>query len=63
MEFSDKKLEIILSYLSLILSDMDFTNIKQYSLSKCFQLYRIAVNKSSLMDEVFSWTILKKFSP
>ena len=34
----------------VIFSVKDFTNLKQYSLSKCFQLCRVAVNRSSLQD-------------
>ena len=29
---------------ALILSDMNFTNLKQYSLSKWFHLYQMALN-------------------
>ena len=42
---------------ALILSGVDFTNLKQYSLSKWFQLSQMAVNRSSLVDGAFSWTI------
>ena len=38
----------------LNLSSMDFPNLKQYSLSKLFQLSQIAGNKSFLVDRAFS---------
>ena len=57
MEFSDpKKLELIHSchsssfYDGLDFGGMDFSNLKQYSLSKWFQLSQIAVNRSLWME-------------
>ena len=38
-----------LSFYDSLLSGIDFTNLKPYSLSKWFQLSRKAVNKSSLV--------------
>ena len=36
---------------------MDFTNLKPYSLSKCFQISWMAVNIFSLVNGLISWTI------
>ena len=46
----------------LVLSGRNFTNLKQYSLSKWFQLYQMTVNRSSLQDGAFLWTIIKTFT-
>ena len=46
--------------IDLILSVMNFTNLKQYSLSKLFQLFQMAVNKS-LVNKTFSRTYFKNF--
>ena len=51
-----KRLMLILSCPSLnfikaqVLLGMDFTNLKQYSLSKWFQLSQIALNRWALVD-------------
>ena len=42
-------------------SAMDFNNLKQCCLSKWFLLSRTSVNRSSLVDGVFSWNIFFKF--
>ena len=42
---------------ALTLSDINFNYPKQYFVIKSFQLSRIAVSSSSLVDGAFSWTI------
>lgn len=47
----------------IILSDVDFINLKQYYLLKLFQLSQIAANRFSLLDRTFSRTIFNRFPP
>ena len=67
MKFIGKNLEFIHNcplqafITALILSGKNFTNLKQYSLSKLFHLSQLAVNRSSV-NGVFSQKI-KKSSP
>ena len=47
---------------ALDISGIDFTNLKQYSLSKLFQLSKMAVNRYVLMDGAFKWMIFLMYS-